>query len=184
MIKVKNIRIISFSVFGLIAIIVKILHINGNWYFYFNIALSSLAILSGIILSIYSIKSSADRSKREFIFYIISTLIFIVSSLNLYIDLFVGKDELINDQYYIYSKEFAENNPGLTKSIKIPYNDHYIEFYITEQQWEYLINNNELNHDKRVIDPVVGDSHNPHYHPIRVTFYEKSKIICDIQIIE
>ena len=67
---------------------------------------------------------------------------------------------------------------------KDPYNGAYIELYITDQQWEYLINNNPLDNSKMVVDPITGWTHQPHMHPVKVIFYEKSKIISTIEIIE
>ncbi len=180
----KHLRIIVFSLSLTIFLLFSFLPFNGDWYYYCNVVLCSICIISGIILIIYSLKSSVKIIKYEYMYYLISILIVTLLSFNFYSDLFIGKKETINDQYYIASKDYSINNPNSTKTIKIPYNNNYIELYVTEQQWEYLINNNALNHSDWVVDPITGDSHYPHYYPIKITFYEKSKIISTIEIIE
>lgn len=180
----KYFRIILFLLCLTVFLLFRVLSFNGDWYYYCNAVLCSTCIISGIVLVIYSLKSSTRIIKCEYLYYLVSILIVTLLSFNFYSDLFTGKKETINDQYYIASKEYSVNNPNSTKTIKIPYNNNYIELYITEQQWEYLVNNNALNNSKRVVDPITGDSHNPHNYPIKITFYEKSKIISTIEIIE
>ena len=174
---------IVFSICFILFLLLRRLPNNGDWYYYCNVILCSVVIVSGVALVVYSLKSSR-HIKYEHMYYCISILITALLSFNLYIDLFTGKKETVNDQFNIVTKEFSINHPDSKNTIKIPYNGAYIELYITDQQWEYLINNNPLNNSKMVVDPITGDTHQPHMHPVKVIFYEKSKIISTIEIIE
>ncbi|WP_037284810.1 hypothetical protein, partial [Ruminococcus albus] len=107
-----------FSICFILFLLLRRLPNNGDWYYYCNVILCSVVIVSGVALVVYSLKSSR-HIKYD---YCISILIAALLSFNLYIDLFTGKKETVNDQFHIVTKEFSINHPDSKNTIKIPYN--------------------------------------------------------------
>lgn len=179
------------TIFTLCIAAISTLSLNdfyGSWYFISLVILYSLGIISLILYPIISIAehkrdyNNLSHLVLSFIFLFIVLPLLIFESINYYKDFFNGITEFETEIYKIPIQSFYEKYPDQDKDIGLSYKG-YCKLSIDDETYFNLIKNNPVDENRTVYDSLFGEEVNPHLHPIKIRFYEHTKIVDTVQIL-
>ena len=187
---IAKIVIIIFCVCQVCAVISGIILTYEVLKFYLLLALYITTITSGITYMVLYLQKGRSKEKNKleystalFLLCFLGVIVSGQSSVDYIKDFFIGKQTVHTEIYDVAIPDYYLKYPDEPKEICFFDENLFCTLVITEEMYNYLIENNPIDSSRTVLNEPIAETTHPHLHTIEIEYFPNTEIIGEISII-